>query len=160
MPQRLLEGKTEMITMNAISTTRLNIMRAMYLLMAVGLLLAIWPNIISPPDLIAGPKSVIRALLGALGLLCLFGLRYPVQMLPLLLLELLWKVIWVLASVLPMWQGPGLDGYASETFFECLIGIVLLPLVIPWRYVFTHYLRRPGEPWRRHTTPRSAELAS
>ena len=99
-------------------------------------------------------------MLGALGLLCLFGLRYPLQMLPLLLLELLWKVIWVLASVLPMWQGPGLDGYASETFFECLIGIVLLPLVIPWRYVFTHYLRRPGEPWRRHTTPRSAELAS
>lgn len=137
--------------MNEISMVRLYAMRAMYLLMAVGLLLAVWPNIIFPPDLIAGPKSVIRAMLGALGLLSLLGLRYPLQMLPLLLFELLWKVIWVLASVLPMWQGPGLDGYASETLFECLIGIVLLPLVIPWRYVVAHYLKQPGAPWTNAT---------
>lgn len=135
--------------MNEVGVVRLYALRAMYLLMAVGLLLAIWPNIISPPDLIAGPKSVIRALLGALGLLCLLGLRYPLQMLPLLLLELLWKVIWVVASVLPMWQGPGLDGYASETLIECLIGIVLLPLVIPWGYVIARYVRTPAEPWAK-----------
>ncbi|MFZ5844509.1 MAG: hypothetical protein ACOY3E_16630 [Pseudomonadota bacterium] len=139
--------------MNEISTVRRYVLRAMYLLMAVGLLLTIWPHIISPPDLVAGPKSVIRALLGALGLLSLLGLRYPLQMLPLLIFELLWKVIWVLGSALPMWRGPGLDDYAAQSLMECLIGVVLLPLVIPWRYVIARYVRSPGEPWAKPASP-------
>jgi hypothetical protein len=119
----------------------------MYLLIAAGLAVTVWPHIISPPDLVAGPKSVIRALLGALALMSLVGLRYPLQMLPLLLFELLWKVIWVAASALPMWLGPGLDAYASESMFACLMGVVLVPIVIPWGYVIQRYVRSPGEPW-------------
>ena len=141
--------------MNEISLTRLYALRAMYLLMAVGLLLAVWPNIISPPNLVAGPTSVIRAMLGALGLLCLLGLRYPLQMLPLLIFELLWKVIWVSASALPMWYGPGLDDYAAQSLMECMIGVVLLPVVIPWRYVIARYVRSPGEPWAKSASPGS-----
>ena len=78
----------------------------------------------------------------------LLGLRYPLKMLPLLLFELLWKVIWVSASAIPMWLGPGLDEYASETLFACLMGVVLVPIAIPWSYVLNHYLRASGDRWR------------
>jgi hypothetical protein len=135
--------------MSNISTVRLYLLRAMYLLIAVGLAFTVWPVIVSPPDSVAGPGSVIRALLGALAVLSLFGLRYPIQMLPLLLFELLWKVIWVVASALPMWLGPGLDEYAYETLFACLMGVVLVPIVIPWGLVVQRYFRAPGEPWRK-----------
>ena len=134
--------------MSEVSTLRLYLLRAMYLLIAVGLALTIWPHIIAPADLVAGPKSVIRALLGALALLALLGVRYPLKMLPLLLFELLWKLIWVVASALPMYLGPGLDAYASETLFATMMGVVLVPLVIPWGYAWRHYVRAPGEPWR------------
>jgi membrane associated rhomboid family serine protease len=133
--------------MSDITTLRLYLLRGMYLLIAAGLAVTVWPHIISPPDLVAGPKSIIRALLGALALMSLLGLRYPLQMLPLLLFELLWKVIWVVASALPMWLGPGLDAYASESLFACLMGVVLVPIVIPWGYVIQRYARSPGEPW-------------
>jgi hypothetical protein len=83
--------------------------------------------------------------------LSLLGLRYPLRLLPLLLFELLWKVIWVVASALPMWLGPGLDQYASETLFACLMGVVLVPVVIPWGHVAQHYARAPSEPWRSHS---------
>ncbi|MBK6981552.1 MAG: hypothetical protein IPH30_08770 [Betaproteobacteria bacterium] len=134
--------------MSEVSNVRLYLLRAMYLLIAVGLATTVWPHIISSPGLPAGPKSVIRALLGALAIMSLLGLRYPLKMLPLLLFELLWKLIWVLASALPMWLGPGLDPYASETLFACLMGVVLVPVVIPWGYVTRHYAKAPGEPWR------------
>lgn len=91
---------------------------------------------------------MIRALLGALAAMCLLGLRYPLQMLPLLLFELLWKLIWVVASALPMWLGPGLDRYASDTLFATLMGVVLVPIVLPWGYVFTHYIKAHGDRWR------------
>ncbi len=134
--------------MTDLSLVRLYLLRAMYLLIAVGLATTVWPHILFPSELAAGPKSVIRALLGALAVMCLLGLRYPLQMIPLLIFELLWKVIWVVASGIPMWLGPGLDEYASETLFATLMGVVLVPIVIPWGYVLTHYVRAPGDRWR------------
>ncbi|HEX8609951.1 MAG TPA: hypothetical protein VF800_01510 [Telluria sp.] len=136
--------------MNDMSTLRLYLLRAMYLLLVVGLGLTMWPAIIAPPAVAANASTVVRSLLGALCLLSVLGLRYPLQMLPLLIFELAWKIIWVLAFALPMWMGPGLDAYAAETLFACAIGIVLVPLVLPWGYIARHYLRAPGTPW---TTP-------
>jgi hypothetical protein len=127
---------------------RLYLLRAMYLLIAVGLAVEVWPHIISPPDLVAGPKSIIRALLGALALLSVLGLRYPLKMIPLLLFELLWKIIWVVASAIPMWRGPGLDDYAADSLFARLMGVVLVPIVIPWGYVWKHFVRAQGDSWR------------
>lgn len=142
--------------MTEVSLFRLYLLRGMYLLIAVGLAVTIWPHILAPTVLAAGPKSVIRALLGALAILSFLGLRYPLKMLPLLLFELLWKGIWVVASALPLWRGPGLDAYAAETLFACLMGVVLVPIAIPWSYVLNHYLRAPGDPWRRVGAPSAA----
>jgi len=145
--------------MSDVSTLRLYLLRAMYLLIAAGLAITVWPHIVAPPDLVAGPKSVIRALLGALAVMSLLGLRYPLQMLPLLLFELLWKVIWVVASAVPMWLGPGLDEYASDSLFACLIGVVLVPIVVPWGYAIERYAVSPGDPWSSRA-PRSRQSAA
>jgi hypothetical protein len=133
--------------MYEVSLWRLYLLRAMYLLMAAGLAVTVWPNIIAPQTVVAGPGSVVRALLGALAVMSLLGLRYPLEMLPILLFELLWKLIWVIASALPMWLGPGLDEYAAQTLFACLIGVVLVPIVIPWRYAFARFAATPGARW-------------
>jgi formate hydrogenlyase subunit 3/multisubunit Na+/H+ antiporter MnhD subunit len=133
--------------MSEVGMLRLYGLRAMYLLIAIGLGMTVWPLIISPPDTAANAKSVIRALLGALAILAAVGVRYPLRMLPLLLFELLWKVIWVVAFALRMWLDTGLDAYASETLFACLMGVVLVPIAIPWRYAWAHYARAAGDPW-------------
>ncbi|WP_157778751.1 hypothetical protein [Massilia violaceinigra] len=135
--------------MNDISTLRLSLLRAMYLLLVLGLGVTMWPTIIAPSSVAANASTVVRSLLGALCLLSLLGLRYPLRMLPLLLFELAWKIIWVVAFALPMWMGPGLDEYAAETLFACAAGIVLVVLVLPWGYVAREYLRAPGTPWSK-----------
>jgi hypothetical protein len=86
------------------STLRLYLLRAMYLLLAVGLGLTIWPGILAPGNA-SHMGSVVRSMLGALALMALWGVRYPVKMLPLLLFELTWKVIWVVAFGLGPWLG-------------------------------------------------------
>jgi hypothetical protein len=75
------------------------------------------------------------------------GLRYPLQMLPLLLWELLWKMIWMVRIAPPLWLAGKVDQSLIENSFLIAFGALLL-VVIPWRYVMAHYLRRPGEPWR------------
>lgn len=118
---------------------RVRILRATYAFIAIGLGFAVWPDIVFSAPQSANVKTVVRSLLGAVGLLALLGIWQPLKMLPLLFFELAWKLIWVLAFVLPLWLGPGLDAYAIATFWECLLGLVLLPLVIPWRYVWRQY---------------------
>lgn len=137
--------------MSPISTLRLSLLRAMYLLMSVGLFITIWPAILLPTERLANANSVVFALLGSLGLISLLGLRYPLKMLPILLFELLWKAVWIIAYAVPLCMGKGLDIYASETLFATGLGVVLVPLVLPWGYIFKHYITATSEPIRSTT---------
>lgn len=132
--------------MTEVSPIRLWVMRAMYLLMAVGIGANIWPSIISHSSELPRMTGVAFALLGTIGMLALLGLRYPLQMVPLLLFELAWKVIWLGAFALPRWLDGTLDAGMRTSIFETSFGALLL-VVIPWRYVYVNYVRRPGDPW-------------
>jgi hypothetical protein len=132
-----------------ISTFRLSLLRATYLLIAVGLGVQIWPRILHPPMDLEHMRGVVRSLLGAVALLAVFGFRYPLKMLPLLLFEFVWKSIWVLAFGIPLWRAGGFVEGTRETWYDCLISLALFLLVIPWPYVFHSYVTQRGEPWRR-----------
>ena len=121
--------------MHTLSTPRLHLLRATYLLMAVGLGFSVWPSIIAPAVAAADAKTVVRALLGTIGAMALLGLRHPVRMLPLLLFELLWKAIWLVAFALPLWRAGTLDATASQNAVECLVGVALMAAVLPWGHV-------------------------
>ncbi len=144
--------------MSEVSTLRLYLLRGMYLLIAVGLGITIWPSIVAPHDTVANESTVILALLGALAVVSVLGLRYPLKMLPILLFELLWKLIWVVAFALRMWLATGLDEFASQTLFACLIGVVLVPIVMPWGYVLKHYVWAHAEPWSNSTATLSPDF--
>ena len=133
--------------MNEVSLLRLYLLRAMYLLIVVGLGLVIWPGIIHPTKPWGLMQGAVNCMLAAFSLLSLLGLRYPLQMLPVLLWELLWKAIWLLIVALPAWSSGQMDAGTSEMLPSILMGL-LIPFVLPWRYVFAHYLKKPAERWR------------
>ncbi|HYO92585.1 MAG TPA: hypothetical protein VEQ40_13165 [Pyrinomonadaceae bacterium] len=136
--------------MSEISTFRLYLLRAGYLIIAVGLAIMIWPGIVRPPENLSHMGAVVRSVLGAVSLLAVLGIRYPLKMLPLLFFELLWKSIWVLAFGLRLWSAGKLDEDTRGTLNDCIFGIILVLIVTPWGYVFKHYLKAPGEQWRKH----------
>ena len=135
-----------------VSAIRLLVMRAMYLIMAVGIGNMIWPLIIDHPSTLPRMTGVAWALLGTIGLLSAFGLRYPLKMIPLLLFELTWKAIWLAAFAAPRWLDGTLDAAMQASIVETALGAVLL-VVIPWRYVWATYVVRPGDPWTRSSSP-------
>ena len=130
--------------MTEVSTLRLYLMRAVYLLIAVGLGFTIWPQIIHHPLSMHGATS---SLLGAMSVLAVMGLRYPLQMMPLLFFEFLWKSIWLIAVALPLWFAHQIDADTAESVRACLMGAIV-PIVIPWRYVFANYVKKHGDQWR------------
>lgn len=138
--------------MQEVSTFRLYLLRATYLLLIVGLGFQIWPGILNPPRDLEHMRGAVRSLLAAVSLLAILGLRYPLKMLPLLFFELVWKSIWVVAIGLPLWFAGRLDPATRETWNACLMGLVLFPLVIPWRYVLDNYVKAPSDRWS-HASP-------
>jgi len=127
-----------------VSLARLYVLRAMYLVLAIGLGAMIVPEIVSHP---LASRGVIASLLGAVWLLAFLGLRYPLEMLPLLMFELVWKLIWMIAYGLPQWSAGVRPPTFAEDSFNIAWGLVLL-LVIPWPYAWRHYAKRPGARWR------------
>ena len=142
--------------MSEVSTFRLYLLRAMYLFMAAGLAIFELPRLLHPGNL-SRLDSVVLSVLGAFAFLAVLGIRYPLKMLPLLLFELLWKSIWVLAFGLPLLLSGGLDSNTTETLTACLMGVVLVPLVTPWGYVLEHYLRAPGARWGKQVSALASE---
>jgi hypothetical protein len=141
-PLPLQESASE----GGVSLVRLYVLRAAYLLLVVGLGAMIVPDIVSHR---LTDRGVIASLLGCVWLLAFIGLRYPLQMLPLLLFEFAWKTIWMLNFGLQQWASGQRPPTFAEDFFAIVGGVVLMPLVIPWPYVWRHYVQQPGARWRR-----------
>ena len=100
-------------------------------------------------------NSVVCSLLAAVSVLAAVGIRYPLQMLPVLLFEILWKSIWLIVVALPLWSANQIDARTWQTVRDCLYGAILIPL-IPWRYVVSEYVAKSGDRWRRTVRTRSA----
>jgi hypothetical protein len=135
--------------MPEVSATRLYALRATYLLIAVLMGGQIWPLMFHHANPWSLMHGVANSMLAAVTLLALLGVRYPLQMLPLLLVELAWKAIWLVAIALPLWQAGAIDDNTRETLKACVLGVILFPAVIPWGYVLANYVRKAGDPWRR-----------
>ena len=126
-----------------VSLFRLYILRAMYLVLVVGLGAMILPEILGHE---LTSRGVIPSLLGAVWLLAFLGFKYPLEMIPLLMFELAWKAIWMLFYGLPQWSAGRTPPTFAEDSFNIAFGAVLL-LVIPWAYAWRHYVKRPGARW-------------
>jgi hypothetical protein len=127
-----------------VALARLYVMRAVALLGIYGL----FETVQTLFDHAGLDRGVHKALIGGLWVMALFAFRYPLKMVPILLFELVWKLVWLIFFGLPQWW----SGVGSPRLSEDLWSIGAFPivcvLVIPWGYVWRHYAKAPGDRWR------------
>src|SRR5437879_13568185 len=109
--------------MSEVSTFRLYLMRATYLLIFVGLGSEAWPGIIRHANVWTFWHGIASSWLAAVSVLAFLGIRYPLTVSSLLLFELVWKSIWLIAIALPFWSARQLDPDTLETIKACEMGI-------------------------------------
>ena len=136
--------------MRTLSTFRLNLLRVFYLVLVIGLGMQMWPAIVSHVYSMQIDSGIVTCMLWALSVLSILGLRYPLQMLPLLLFEITWKTAWLLTVALPHWIRAQWNQDLASTTFAVSLVVIFLPL-IPWSYVFEHYVKSSGDRWGRGT---------
>lgn len=135
-----------------VSLLRLYVMRGMYLLNCVLVGSGVCYEFIhreKPWDQMVG---VAFSFFAALAVLSAIGIRYPLGMLPLLFIQLFYKTFWVFMVYLPL-RAAGGSADLTQGF---LIAIALDIVVIPWNYVFVHWIKQSGDRWRANGATRTA----
>jgi len=129
-----------------LSATRLYLLRAGYLLVGLGLALVKWPQLADAHTLPLY-ENVTLCLLTAMSLFALIGVWRPLRMLPVLLFEITWKLLWAGLVALPQAHGGHLDDATREVLINSSVGIVVV-VVVPWGHVWRTFVQpRPiGRP--------------
>ena len=127
-----------------VSIARLYAMRGMYLLNCVLVGSGVWFQFVHRPAPWDPIPGVAFSFWAALAVLSALGIRYPLTMLPLLFMQLFYKTFWLFIVYFPLRAA----GVPTDLMRGFLIAIALDIIVIPWKYVFVHWVIKPGERWR------------
>lgn len=138
-----------------VSLARLYLLRGMYLGNFAFLGLGIWPQLAGLHRAYEPLPAVALCFWAALAALSGLGLRYPLAMVPVLLLQLSYKVLWILALWLPLqFAGPPTDMSVGGLDLAVVFigGAVMDLVVIPWPHVVARFVRARGDRWKRGDT--------
>ncbi len=136
------------VSLRHIALWQVNLLRVGYLVLGIGLAVVTWPLLLDHSSWTLD-EGTIDCILVAMSLLALVGIRYPVRMLPLLLFEVTWKVIWLGTVALPLWADDKLEG-AIRAQTGAVLWVVVIIVTIPWRHVLAQYVAAPADPWTRN----------
>ena len=138
--------------MRPFTTLRLTLLRACYAVLVVGLSLRYGPVFADGLHNLPRMDGVVVALLSAMGILAVAGLFSPLRMLPLLVFEIGWKLLWVTTVALPKVFDGTLDQGTLTTLLNCAVALPFV-VIVPWRFVLATYFGS-AEPWRNevHTS--------
>ena len=129
-----------------IALWQVNLLRAGYLLMAGGIAVFKWPLFFEHRTW-GLAEGTVQCMLVAMSMLALLGIRYPVRMLPILLFEGAWKLLWLGVIAVPLWSQNKLEGATLDQTGR-ILWVVPIIAVIPWRYALTQYVMARGDAWR------------
>jgi len=119
------------------------LLRLVYLLMFFILGKDTWTHVLThqggwvPEDAMAWCVWTAFATLAGLGIV------RPLRMLPILLLEVFYKVLWLIIVAYPLWRSGTLAGSPAEGLTSVFLWVILPIVAIPWGYVFRTYVYWP-----------------
>jgi hypothetical protein len=121
------------------------LLRVLYLLMATMLAYDVWSHILGHQGPWENKEGIAWSVWAGFSTLAILGVFHPLKMLPILLLDIFYKSLWLILVAYPLWKADTLTGSPAEGTFDVFIPVVIVYLIMPWGYVFrTYILGRPG----------------
>lgn len=120
---------------------RLHIMRLLFFLNFISLAFDNWSTVLFPDEQMDTLTGVSISFWAGFSLLNLIGIRFPLKMIPLLMLQLIYKAAWIIGTYLPARRNGLLDDSLESFLWVCVAGIALNLLIIPWGYTYKYFLK-------------------
>jgi hypothetical protein len=129
-----------------VSKFRIILLRVFFLLIVVLLGSEVWTEIFNHKGSWEPLPGVALSFWAAFSLLAILGLIHPLRMLPLLLVQITYKLIWLIIVAYPLWSANHLWGSSAQALAEINFKSIFIDLlVIPWPYVFKIYILKSSK---------------
>ena len=115
-------------------------LRFLYTLMFVFLGKDSWSYIFANTAIWDPQDAMVWSVWGSFSMLAFFGILHPLKMLPILLLEICYKIVWLVLVAYPLWMSDQLIGSRAEGMTTVFLLVLLPILFVPWKYVFKNYI--------------------
>lgn len=122
---------------------RINIylLRLLYVLMFIVLGREVWTHIHTHRGPWDPDEAVTWSIWAAYSAFAVVGIIRPLRMLPVVLLEIAYKVFWLILVAYPLWSSDRLAGSAAEERTASFLWVILPIIAVPWKYAFDYYVR-------------------
>jgi len=115
------------------------LLRLLYVLMFFVLGRITWTHVLTHQGPWDPTNAVEWCVWTAFATLAGIGIVRPVKMLPIVLLEIFYKVQWLILVAYPLWSKGTLAGSPAEDITAQFLWVILPIVAVPWGYVFANY---------------------
>ena len=124
---------------------RINIylLRLLYILMFFVLGKSAWTHILTHQGSWEPKDAMVWCVWSAFATLAALGIIRPLKMLPIVLLEIFYKVLWLLIVAYPLWAQDKLADSPAESMTSAFLWVLLPIVAVPWGFVFVNYIYKP-----------------
>jgi hypothetical protein len=119
------------------------LLRLLYILMFFVLGKETWTHILTHKGPWEPINAVAWCIWTAFATLAGLGIIRPLKMLPIVLLEIFYKVFWLVLVAYPLWSRGGLAGSPAEEITSEFLWVLLPIAAVPWGYAFVNYIYDP-----------------
>ncbi len=125
---------------------RINIylLRTLYILMAVFVGKDSWSYLLSHEGAWNPMEAVSWSVWAAFSALAVLGILHPLKMIPIILLEIFYKIVWLVLVAYPLWSAGQLQGSSAEGITHAFLWVLLPIVAVPWGFVWKTYIKVPN----------------
>jgi hypothetical protein len=91
-----------------------------------------------------GPWNIVNAaawcMWGSYSVISFIGIMRPLKMLPIVLFEIVYKIMWLAVVSYPLWLKNELAGSPAEEMTYVFIWVIFPIVAMPWRYFFRTFI--------------------
>jgi hypothetical protein len=116
------------------------LLRLVFILMFFVLGKDTWTHILTHTGTWEPADAMAWCVWTAFATLAVLGIFRPIKMLPILLLEIFYKVLWLIVVAYPLWSAGTLASSSAEGMTSGFLWVLLPIVAVPWGYVFRNYI--------------------
>jgi hypothetical protein len=139
-PKSILQGDARH---EGVPRINIYLLRLLYILMFFVLGKETWTHILTHQGPWEPTAAVAWCVWTAFATLAGIGIIHPVKMLPLVLLEIFYKVLWLIIVAYPLWARGTLAGSPAEGITSGFLWVLLPIVAVPWAYALRNYIYKP-----------------
>jgi len=116
------------------------LLRLLFLLIVVFVASDSWSAILTHKGQWDHVKAAAVCMWAAYSVLSIFALFNPLKWLPIVMFEIVYKIIWLVIVAYPLWSTNRLAGSPAEEMTYAFVWVILPIVAMPWAYAFRTYV--------------------